>query len=254
MSTEYQALLFGLLLLSGLIILIKVKAAQEVFGIIILIGIAIWIFNGHDKSTEVTKAETKSPVVSDQGNSEREPPVIAINQPFYPDLKLIVDRRNGHLVIEGHTNFPEGTKVTLIMMKPWLSDWKQRQAAGVSFCDSGTCLLGSWNPIVHSGVFQIGPLSNTSGYSKNMADPTSEPIPHGTYTLTILIFSGMGQPREVRRIIGNAGENLRGPNIVMPDPNGGKDPVMAVPPWSPNRSEAEKFEGFSFKKVFLLDL
>ena len=133
--------------------------------------------------------------------------------------------------IIGETNLPNGTNISLILKKPYLPDARSRLQHGLPACEDNCFpLTADTQTIVMDGHFSDGPFTNDG-----------KALPPGAYTLEII--TPIFQPPEVEKIIGQHGENLRGPFIYVLEENGQYYP--ANPPWNPNRSEAERLMGFS---------
>ena len=145
----------------------------------------------------------------------------------------IITRFSGGRVptIHGTTTLPDGTILTSILLRPKRPDANSRVAIGLPACDPNCLPIEpKGEVIVRNGEFTIGPIT----------DAGSDLRP-GVYILQIDVIAN--QPSSVTYVLGQHGENLRGPLIyVLAD---GGYYQKADPPWNPNRSEAEAVLGFT---------
>jgi hypothetical protein len=117
-------------------------------------------------------------------------------------------------IITGKTNLPDGTKLDLWLLKPWLPNARERAALNTFMCDptlfaSRDCTpltasgkLPGDSVVVESGRFTYGPITDRGA-----------PLSPGAYVLEVMANFVVEQPPNVRAIIGQHGENMLGPMV-----------------------------------------
>ncbi len=96
---------------------------------------------------------------------------------------------NGKATISGETNLPDDTNL--------ISDLEMT-AGGIYFAQGETT--------VKQNSFALGPFSSHN-----------KPLPIGKYKLSITVPYSFTQPESVKRIIGDLGQNLKGPLVIKRD-------------------------------------
>jgi hypothetical protein len=118
-------------------------------------------------------------------------------------------------IVTGTTNLPDGMKLSIWLLKPWLPNARERAALRIFMCDQTLFDSGDCTPlsatkslpdyvVVKNGQFTDGPFTDNG-----------TALSPGTYVLEIWVdFVAVGQqPPDVLAILGPHGENMTGPLV-----------------------------------------
>lgn len=104
-------------------------------------------------------------------------------------------------IVKGVTNLPDGMRLAVSFRRPWLPDGQYRISLGLPACGE-TCWPISNDHVVEvkNGRFEDGPFNDAG-----------RDLKPGRYMLDIETIDAILQPPEARAVIGQKGENMRGP-------------------------------------------